>query len=154
VSAGVAYAHLSTVQFQKGVGQALDSNGTPVPGQQAVSIVAFQSNSNFRISPLILANARLPIAYKDTSAFFTVGVTAKNDNQGTSAEYLFGLSLPWAQDHIFATLGAYVGQKQKLSGLFVGEAIPSTLTGDIPVEKNYAVGFGASISFRIPKLSK
>jgi hypothetical protein len=153
-SAGVAYVHLGNVQFQKGVGQALDANGAPIAGKNAASIVTFQANSGFRVSPLLLAHARLPVSYRDTSVFVTVGVTAKKDNQSTSAEYLLGLSVPMLQDHLFGTLGAYVGQKQKLSGMFVGQEIPSSLTGDIPVQKDYAVGFSAALSFRIPKLAK
>ncbi len=53
---------------------------------------------------------------------------------------------------MFLTAGLYLGEQQKLTpGLYVGQAVPSTLTGSIPVQKNYRPGFGFAVSFRIPK---
>jgi hypothetical protein len=61
--------------------------------------------------------------------YATLGVTANSDNKGTSPEFLLGGSRSFAQQKFFFTLGAYIGERQKLDGgLQVGQTIPSTLT--------------------------
>lgn len=153
VSAGVFGVALRQQEFQKAIGQALDSSGHPIQGQSAVNTIQYKTNSFARISPMILAHARLySYTGSDKAIWGTVGVTGKPDNQGTSPEYLFGISQSFWDNWVFLTGGLYVGMKQSLTpGLYVGQAVPSSLTGDIPVQKNYKAGFGFGVSFRIPK---
>ena len=153
VSAGIFGVALRQQEFQKAIGQALDSSGHPIQGQSAVNTIQYKTNSFARISPMILAHARLySYSGSDKAIWGTVGVTGKPDNQGTSPEYLFGISQGFWDNWVFLTGGLYVGMKQSLTpGLYVGQAVPSSLTGDIPVQKNYKAGFGFGVSFRIPK---
>ena len=54
-----------------------------------------------------------------------------------------------AQQRFFITLGSYIGEKQKLNGgLQVGQPIPSSLTGELPVSKGYHGGWGFGVSYR------
>jgi hypothetical protein len=153
VSAGIFGVALRQQEFQKAIGQALDSSGHPIQGQSAVNTIQYKTNSFARISPMILAHARLySYSGSDKAIWGTVAVTGKPDNQGTSPEYLFGISQSFWDNWVFLTGGLYVGMKQSLTpGLYVGQAVPSSLTGDIPVQKNYKAGFGFGVSFRIPK---
>jgi hypothetical protein len=153
VSAGIAGVTLGQKQFQKGVGQALDATGKPIPGQSTANIIEYQTNDAFRISPLIMAHTRL-YSYRgsDSAIWATLGVTGKSDTSGVSPEYLFGLSQSFWNNWLFLTGGLYVGRKESLSsGLYVGQAVPSNLTGSIPFQNNYKAGFGLALSFRIPK---
>lgn len=155
VSTGIAGAILRKQEFQKAIGQALDTNKQPIAGQASVNTIQFKTNSLARISPLVLAHTRIwQYRGSDNALWATVGVTGKPDNQGTSPEYLIGISQGFWSNLVFLTGGLYVGEKQQLTpGLFVGEAVPSSLTGDITVQKNYKAGFGLALSFRIPKTS-
>jgi hypothetical protein len=46
-------------------------------------------------------------------------------------------------------------QMARITGaLYVNEAIPSNLTGDIPVQSNYHFHFAAAVSWRIPGFAK
>ena len=81
--------------------------------------------------------------------YATFGVTANSDNKGTTPEFLLGGSRSFAQHKFFVTLGAYIGEQQKLDGgLQVGQTIPSTLTGELPVTKSYPASWGFGISYR------
>jgi hypothetical protein len=153
VSAGIAGVTLGQKQFQKGVGQALDATGKPIPGQSTANIIEYQNNDAFRISPLIMAHTRL-YSYRgsDRAIWATLGVTGKSDTSGVSPEYLFGVSQSFWNNWLFLTGGLYVGRKESLSsGLYVGQTVPSNLTGSIPFQNNYKAGFGLALSFRIPK---
>ena len=153
MTAGVAPVFLSVYEFQKAVGQALDSNGKPISGQSGVNTIQYSTNSPIRISPMVMGHIRMwSYPRSDKAIWGTVGVTVQNNSAGTAPEYLFGVSQSLWQNWFFLSAGLYIGKQQKLSqGLYVGEAVPSSLTGNIPVENNYKPGFALAVSFRIPK---
>ena len=69
--------------------------------------------------------------------------------KGTDPEFLLGASRSFAHQRFFFTLGGYIGERQKLDGgLQVGQTIPSTLTGELPVTKSYRASWGFGISYR------
>ena len=105
------------------------------------------------MTPMLYGHTLLGSPRHDGDAWYaTLGVTANSDDKGTDPEFLLGFSRSFVQQKFFATLGAYVGEKQKLDGgLYVGETIPSSLTGDLPATKSYhANGFAFGISYRPP----
>jgi hypothetical protein len=142
VSAGVAGVVLRNRQFQK----------VQASGQTSGSTIEYSTNSLARISPMIMAHARL-FSYKgsDKAIWGTVGVTAASNDKGVSAEYLVGVTQSFVNNWVFLTPGLYIGQTQSLSGGYkVGQQLPSSFTGSLPIEQNYKIGFGFAISFRIP----
>ncbi len=155
VSAGVTLALLRNQEFQKGIGQAVDSKGNPISGQETATIITYSTNSSKRVSPIALLNTRLMgIGHTGEGLYVTTGVTAKSYAQGISPEYLLGLTPSFGKQHVFLTIGGYVGIRQRLTnGLFVGEQLPSGFSGNIPVQQQYKIGLSFALSYRIPKLS-
>lgn len=121
-------------------------NGTTSP-----TLIGLKTNTVFRNSPMLYGHVLLYSRRHDPDAWYgTFGVTSNSDTKGTDPEFLLGLSRSFAQQRFFLTAGAYIGERQKLdAGLQVGQTIPSTLTGDLPVTKSYHVGYGVGISFRL-----
>jgi hypothetical protein len=156
VSAGLTGSPLGLREFGKGIGQAFDAAGHPIPGQETANIITFKTDQSYRLSPMVFLNTRLyQWGARAEALYATLGLTAKSDSNGIAPEYLIGLSQSFVQRHLLLTAGAYAGRQQKLTGgLFVNEAIPSNLTGDIPTQSNYAVSVGFSVSWRIPGLAK
>ena len=156
VSAGLTGTPLALRQFGKGVGQAVDATGKPVSGQETANIITLTTDQGYRLSPMVFLNTRLhQWSGRAEALYATFGITAKSDSNGVSPEYLLGISQSFVQRHLLLTAGVYAGRKQTLTGgLFVNEAIPSNLTGDIPTRSNYGVNVGFSISWRIPGLAK
>jgi hypothetical protein len=156
VSAGLTGSPLGLREFGKGVGQAFDASGNPIPGQETANIITLKTDQSYRLSPMVFLNSRIYQWNGHAEALYaTLGITAKSDSNGVAPEYLIGLSQSLLQRHLLLTAGAYAGRQQKLTGgLFVNEAIPSNLTGDIPSQSNYQMNVGFSISWRIPGLAK
>jgi len=156
VSAGLTGSPLALREVGKGIGQAFDANGNPVAGQTTANIIRLKTDQSYRLSPMLFLNTRVhQWSGKAEALYATLGLTAKSDSNGVSPEYLVGLSQSLVQRHLLLTAGAYAGRQQKLTGgLFVNEALPSNVTGDVPTQSNYAFSMGFSISWRIPGLAK
>jgi hypothetical protein len=139
LSGGITPGFLADRQYQRST----NSSGA--------SVVGLKNDSKERLTPMLYGNVLLPwYARHDSDAWYgTLGVTAKSDNQSTDPEFLVGFSRSVAQQRFFFTLGAYIGEKQKLDGgLQLGQTIPSSLTGELPISKGYHVGWGFGISYR------
>ena len=145
VSAGVAaVVGLQNRQYQK-----VQANG-----QTSGTTIEYSTNSSFRMSPLIMAHGRLYQYHEDDSIWATLGVTASSNNSGVSAEYFLGVTGSFLHNWVFLTPGLYIGQVQSLTGGYkVGDQLPSSFTGNIPVQQSYKPGFGLAISFRVPGTS-
>lgn len=156
VSAGLTGSPLALREFGKGVGQAFDDNGKPLAGQTTANIITLKTDQSYRLSPMLFLNSRIyQWSGRAEALYATFGITAKSDSNGTAPEYVIGLSQSLLQRHLLFTAGAYAGRQQKLTGgLYVNEAIPSNLTGDIPTQSNYHINVGFSVSWRIPGLAK
>jgi hypothetical protein len=153
VSAGLATVFMRKQEFQQAIGQALDTNGQPILGKEAVNTIQLKTDDRIVPSPLIMAHARLFSFHgSDNALWGTIGVTGRPDNQGTAVEYLFGVSQSLLNNWIFITPGLYLGKQQSLTpGLRVGQEVPSTLTGDLTVQKIYVPRFAIALSFHLPK---
>jgi hypothetical protein len=112
-------------------------------GSTPANIIVETQKSGTRVLPLAMLSARfwdqLPHkeGYNFIPNYLSVGVTAKSTGtNGTSIEYLLGLSRAFAERQLFVTAGAYAGWQQRLGGgLAVGQAtslssanLPLTLT--------------------------
>jgi hypothetical protein len=139
-AAGPVVSLVPVQEFQRATG--VTTSRTPA------TVISFKTNSRTRIVPAMLFVHWRPL---DKPWFFlSMGATAKSDNQKTSAEFLFGPTFGFLGNRVFFTSGGYVGQQQKLAAnLQVGQAIPSSLTGDIPIQEAYHWNVGFSINFRL-----
>jgi hypothetical protein len=143
-AAGPVVSLLPVKEFQRATG--VDGSGA------SATIIDYKTNSRTRIAPMIFIHWR-PI---DKPWFFiSAGATAKTDNQKTSAGFLFGPTFGFLGNYVFVTGGAYVGQQQQLAGnLHVGQTVPSSLQGEIPVQQSYHWNVGFSINFKLAGIGK
>jgi hypothetical protein len=145
VSGGLSAGFLTKTEFQR-------SNSISGTGSSATSsaVIGLKTDSRSRFTPMLYGHTYLYSRRHDPDAFYaTFGVTANSDNKGTDPEFLVGLSRSIAQQKFFITAGAYIGERQKLDGgLHVGDTIPSSLTGELPVTKSYHVGWAFGLSYR------
>ena len=80
----------------------------------------------------------------------SLGITAKNDNQGTDVEFLLGPSVSMLDGNMFFTVGGFAGRQQRLAGnLFEGFAVP-TGVDEIPIQKNYRWNIGFALNYKLP----
>jgi hypothetical protein len=145
VSGGLSTGFLGKKEFQR-------SSSISGTGSSATSstVIGVKTDTRYRLTPMLYGHTLLGSSRHDGDAWYaTLGVTANSDSKGTSPEFLLGGSRSFAQQKFFATLGAYIGEQQKLDGgLQVGQTIPSTLTGELPVTKSYHASWGFGISYR------
>lgn len=116
------------------------------------TVIGLKESSPTRITPAIFLNGRLKSWDNRVidGVHLTLGITAKNDNEGTDVEFLIGPSLSLLERKMFFTVGGYAGRQQRLAGnLFEGFALPAEVD-EIPIEKNYRWNVGFSLSYRIP----
>jgi hypothetical protein len=145
VSVGIAAVLLRNREFQN----------VQASGQTSGTTIEYSTNSLTRMSPLIMAHGRL-YKYKgsDNAIWGTLGVTASSNNKGVSPGYFVGVTRSFLNNWIFVTPGLYIGQSQKLTGGYqVGQQLPASFKGSLPIEQNYKAGFGFAISFRVPGTS-
>jgi hypothetical protein len=145
LSGGLSTGFLGKKEFQRST----SISGT---GSSATSstVIGVKTDTRYRLTPMLYGHTLLYSSRHDHDAWYaTLGVTANSDNKGTSPEFLLGGSRSFAQQKFFVTLGAYIGEQQKLDGgLQVGQTIPSTLSGELPVTKSYHASWGFGISYR------
>jgi hypothetical protein len=116
--------------------------------------VAYQNNSQTRILPIALLNSRFYDCNPDKGKClwvpqFSVGITAKADDKGTSPEYLIGPSWAFVKRQLFITVGAYAGQQQRLlGGLQVGQTT-SLSAANLPIAKEYHWSGAIALSWKI-----
>jgi hypothetical protein len=116
--------------------------------------VAYQNNSQTRILPIALLNSRFYDCNPDQGKClwvpqFSVGITAKADDKGTSPEYLIGPSWAFVKRQLFITVGAYAGQQQRLlGGLQVGQTT-SLSAANLPIAKEYHWSGAIALSWKI-----
>jgi hypothetical protein len=145
LTGGLSTGLLTKTEFQR-------SSSISGTGSTATSptVIGLKTNTRFRFTPMLYGHTLLYSRRHDSDAWYaTLGVTANSDNKGTDPEFLAGFSRSWAQQKFFTTVGAYIGERQKLDdNLYVGETIPSSLTGELPVTKSYHVGWAFGLSYR------
>jgi|GEM_PF-3586928 len=141
VTGGLTTGFLSKQEFQR---------SSSITGTTSQTVIGLKTDTRYRLTPMLFAHTLLYSKRHDSDAWYaTLGVTASSDTKGTSPEFLLGFSRSLAQQRFFVTLGSYIGERQKLDGgLQVGQVIPATLTGELPVTKSYHAGWGFGISYR------
>ncbi|MDX6444292.1 MAG: hypothetical protein QOH71_1366 [Blastocatellia bacterium] len=119
---------------------------------QPVNIVGLKRTSSTRLLPLLMLHARI---YDTKSSFidgihFSVGLTAKPNSEGTSAEFLLGPSISLIEGRMFFTAGGYLGRKQELQGnLTPGSQIPKDFGDALPISEHYVWKPGFAITYKI-----
>jgi hypothetical protein len=138
-------ASLTKTEFQRS--SSISGTGS---GATSSTVIGLKTDTRFRFTPMLYGHTRLYSGRHDSDAWYaTLGVTSNSDDKGTDPEFLAGFSRSFAQQKFFVTAGAYFGERQKLDGgLYVGETIPTSLTGDLPVTKSYHVGWAFGLSYR------
>jgi hypothetical protein len=124
---------------------------TVVSGQ-VVNIVGLKRTSSSRVLPVIMLHTRLYDTRRNfiDGIHFSVGLTAKPNSEGTSAEFLIGPSLSFAEGRMFFTAGGYVGKKQELQGSFtVGSQIPKDFADELPISEHYVWKPGFALTYKI-----
>lgn len=119
---------------------------------QVVNIVGLKRTSSGRVLPLLMLHTRIGDIRRGPidGIHFSVGATAKPNSEGTSAEFLFGPSLSFAQGKMFFTAGGYMGKKQELQGSFaLGSQIPSDFGAELPIAEHYVWKPGFAITYKI-----
>lgn len=116
-------------------------------------IVGLKENSNSRILPILMLHSRLfsrPNWKYVSGVHFSLGLTAKPDNEGTDAEFLVGPSISFIEERLFFTFGGYAGRKQELEGnLTLGQKIPDGFGDELPISKHYVWKPGFAITYKI-----
>ena len=147
LSGGLVYSPLPRRTFESVKGFTKDAQGNPT-GDGSANIVGFGQNSPRRLLPMVFLNSRL-LSFKPTSIYFSVGVTAKHDDN-LDIEYLFGPSVGLLNNRALFTFGAYAGRTQKLvSDVKLGDELPDGLGNAKLYRKGYTwkPGFSFSYSF-------
>jgi hypothetical protein len=141
LTGGLTTGFLGKKEFQR---------SSSISGATSPTVIGLKTDTRYRLTPMLYGHTLMYSKRHDSDAWYaTLGVTANSDSKGTSPEFLLGGSRSFAQQKFFLTLGAYIGERQKLDGgLQVGQTIPSTLTGELPVTKSYHASWGFGISYR------
>jgi len=145
LSGGLVVAPLRRQTFESVKGFTHDANGNPT-GDGDKNVVGFVENSPRRTLPMVMLNTRLS-SFNPTSLFFSLGVTAKHDDN-VDVEYLLGPSVSLLNDRALFTFGAYVGKVQNLvADVKVGDEIPDD-AGDAKLfTKRYSWKPGFSFTY-------
>jgi hypothetical protein len=147
LGAGAAFTPLDKETYHIIQGVTTDSQGAP----QARRVVGLKDDAGERVTPLIMFHTRI---FESTSwisgwhlSFGFAGATGDN---GVNLEYLTGLSVSFAEERFFLTLGAYNGRTEKLQdGYALNTVLPSTVT-EVPVarDRDWDVGFALTVRFQ------
>ena len=145
LSGGLVFSPLRRQTFEGVTGFVRDADGNPT-GDGNKNIVGFEENSPRRLLPMVMLNTRLS-SFNPTSVYFSLGVTAKHDDN-VDVEYLLGPSVSLLNDRALFTFGGYVGKVQNLvPDVNVGDEIPES-AGDAKLfTKRYSWKPGFSFTY-------
>lgn len=123
-----------------------------IVGGRATTIIGEENSSNSRILPILMLHGRL-FDMPDSSYFsglhFSLGVTAKPNDEGTNVEWLIGPSVSFAGERLFLTVGGYAGRRQQLQGnLTPGQELPEEFKDDIPINNRLVWKPGFALTYR------
>jgi hypothetical protein len=153
LSGGLVFSPLRRRTFENVKGFVRDANGNPI-GDGDKDVVGFGENSPRRLLPMAILNTRLA-SFKPTSFYFSLGVTAKHDDN-VDVEYLLGPSVSLLNERALFTFGAYAGKVQNLvPDVKVGDEIPESV-GDAKLfakRNSWKPGFSFSYVFSQNKSS-
>src|SRR6266404_740547 len=145
LSGGLVFSPLRRQTFDSVKGFVRDANGNPT-GDGSKNVVGFGENSPRRLMPMVMLNTRLT-NFDPTSVYFSLGVTAKHDDN-VDVEYLLGPSISLLNERALFTFGGYVGKVQKLvPDLKIGDEIPDTVGDAKLFTKRYSWKPGFSFTY-------
>lgn len=162
LAVGAAASTLNTQEFQAVQGFELDRAGKrvlrdaegnidPDNGQPNLTrVVAVEEDSDNRIAPLVILHTRISEGFWKvfSGLHLSFGLTG-NLNESIDVEYLAGLSVSFAEERYFFTVGAYNGRFKTLEGDFYpGAALPEAVA-EIPVRKDRTWDFGVAFSIKV-----
>ena len=146
LSGGLVFSPLRREAFDNIKGFALDANGNPT-GDGNKNVVGFTENSPRRLMPMVMLNSRIT-SFSPTSLYFSLGVTAKHDDN-VDVEYLLGPSISLLNERALFTFGGYVGKVQHLvPDVKIGDEIPDSAGDDAKLfTKRYSWKPGFSFTY-------
>jgi hypothetical protein len=153
-SAGVVFSPLEQHSFTTAAVSSSPKCPAKMPDgtSAAVGCIVDDGNSNWRILPMYVASFRLWETLPNWIEwpYLSIGATVKSSSSnGTSLEYLPGLSLPLAHRRVFLTAGGYAGQVTHLSGGLVTGAQAVAPPTTLPTNSGYNWGWGFAVTFNI-----
>jgi hypothetical protein len=122
-----------------------DANGNLITDS---AVVGLRDESDFRFGPIVMLNVR----HRNSQRFFySLGITARKDNESTDIEYMFGVSINIWEGKMFLSPGLYYGREfEPAGGLEEGSVIPpSLLSLPIPVRKDWKFRPALAVMFKI-----
>ena len=152
LSGGLVFSPMQRRTFQPVTGFANDANGNPT-GTGNDNVIGLSEDSPRRLLPMAILNTRLH-SFSPTSFYFSLGVTAKHDDN-VDIEYLLGPSVSLLNERALFTFGGYVGMVQNLvPDVRIGDKIPDT-AGDAKLyTKRYSWKPGFSFSYVFSETKK
>ena len=149
LSGGLVVSPMRRQTFENVKGFGRDANGNPT-GDGSQNVVGFGENSPRRMMPMVMLNTGVS-SFKPTSLYFSLGVTAKHDDD-VDVEYLLGPSFSLLNERALFTFGGYVGKVQNLvADVKVGDEIPDS-AGDAKLfTKRYSWKPGFSFTYVFSK---
>jgi hypothetical protein len=152
LSGGMVFSPLPRRTFGPVKGFVLDAQGNPT-GKGDANVIGYVQNSPRRLLPILFLNSRV-LDYGQGSLYFSVGITAKHDDN-LDMEYLIGPSVSFLNDRALFTFGAYGGLTQNLvSDVKIGDAIPDSLGDAEFFRKKLTWKPGFSFSYAISRTKK
>lgn len=143
LAGGVVASPLESVTFKR---------VPAVIGGRSTTIIGAENSSNSRILPILMLHGRLletPRLGFVSGVHFSLGITAKPNDEGTNVEYLVGPSLSFIEERLFLTIGGYAGRRQQLEGnLAPGQELPEAFKDDIPVNNRLVWKPGFALTYR------
>jgi hypothetical protein len=149
LAVGVGFSSLDNREFE--IVQGITSDDSNTNGEPILNnLVGYKENSSYRTLPLVVLHTRLmELQGVNNALHASFGLTSKVDNQGRDVEYLVGLSLSFAGERFFITVGGYSGLIQELEGRFkIGDSVPEGLTS-LPIRKDRRWALTITFSFKL-----
>jgi hypothetical protein len=153
LAVGVTYSSLDQTTFQAIQGFERGRGGELVMGDDGqptlTRVIGIDEDSSERVTPMFALHTRVaPGFWVFDAVHLTLGLNG-NFSDGADLESLVGLSLSFAEERFFLTVGAYNGRVETIEGdFFVGAGLPMEVT-DVPVHSGREWDFGFALSYKI-----
>lgn len=153
LAVGAAYSSLGLTEFQAVQGFERDRGGERVLGDDMepnlTRVIGIDEDSSERVTPMLALHTRIaPHFWIFDGLHLTLGING-NFTDGATLESLAGLSLSFAEERFFLTLGGYYGRVKTLEGdFFVGAALPEDVA-EVPVRNDREWDFGFALTYKV-----
>lgn len=154
IAAGAAFTSLDNIDYGAVQGIERDIEGKIVvkDGKPVLTrVVGTLDEADQRVPPVIALHTRIaPGKGLISGVHLTLGFAGNMANNGVNLEYLTGVSISFAEERFFLTLGGYNGRTEKLrDGFYEGLALPETFTEDpVKRDRDWNLGFSLTYKFR------